>query len=451
MALVDAIWRFFCSLKLTAAVIGLLMVGSFAGMFIDQTLTYQQHMSRLGGQELKTRLFTVLELHDVFGSFWFMALVLLLALNLVACTLERLPGVWREVFATEPFLPREQLLKLGNSTTFEGVSESFVQSAQQMMHRLGGRSLQREHNGAVVYFRERHRLMRLAPVIIHISLLVIIFGHLANSLWGTDGMLPVAEGSKTGTLFQSGPAGLSKRVALDFEVACSDFRLETFVSGQPKEYESDLVILREGKEQLTKTIRVNDPLNYGGYTFYQSSYRPLPDGEKVRLLFGPRGGELAPLELGIGQRHEVAEGVAIVPVELLTAGELGQALRINRLTASGSTESILLLKNLPGMDADRRRGQMEFRFVSVQRRYETILSVARSPFAPLVFTGFALLLLGTGAATLLSHRRFWLRIKKGKSGHQVIFAAASKRHKAGLASQYQQLCQQLEGALEDKR
>jgi hypothetical protein len=44
------------------------------------------------------------------------------------------------------------------------------------------------------------------------------------------------------------------------------------VSGMVKDYFSDLVVIKDGKEVLKKTIQVNDPLYYGGYHFYQSSY-----------------------------------------------------------------------------------------------------------------------------------------------------------------------------------
>jgi cytochrome c biogenesis protein ResB len=42
--------------------------------------------------------------------------------------------------------------------------------------------------------------------------------------------------------------------------------------GMVKDYFSDLVVVEDGKDVLKKTIEVNDPLHYGGYHFYQSSY-----------------------------------------------------------------------------------------------------------------------------------------------------------------------------------
>ncbi|MBN1817551.1 MAG: cytochrome c biogenesis protein ResB [Sedimentisphaerales bacterium] len=42
--------------------------------------------------------------------------------------------------------------------------------------------------------------------------------------------------------------------------------------GMIKDYFSDLQVLQDGKVVLEKKIQVNDPLHYGGYHFYQSSY-----------------------------------------------------------------------------------------------------------------------------------------------------------------------------------
>jgi len=45
-----------------------------------------------------------------------------------------------------------------------------------------------------------------------------------------------------------------------------------------KDYYSTLCVFEEGRQVLTKTIEVNDPLSYGGYRFYQSSHDPMKPG-----------------------------------------------------------------------------------------------------------------------------------------------------------------------------
>jgi len=52
----------------------------------------------------------------------------------------------------------------------------------------------------------------------------------------------------------------------------------------PKDYKSKLTVLENGKEVLTKTIEVNDPLFYKGIRFYQSSYGTGNNSSSAVLL-----------------------------------------------------------------------------------------------------------------------------------------------------------------------
>jgi hypothetical protein len=44
--------------------------------------------------------------------------------------------------------------------------------------------------------------------------------------------------------------------------------------GEITDFVSTVSVIDAGKTVLTKTVRVNDPLRYGGYSFYQSQYNP---------------------------------------------------------------------------------------------------------------------------------------------------------------------------------
>lgn len=45
-----------------------------------------------------------------------------------------------------------------------------------------------------------------------------------------------------------------------------------WVGRRPKDFVSKVAILKEGKEVMTKDIRVNEPLRFGGYAFFQYTY-----------------------------------------------------------------------------------------------------------------------------------------------------------------------------------
>ena len=449
MKIVDAIWRFFISLKLTAVLLALLMTGAFFGMFIDQTTGYEEHMAALEGHELASRLFSTFELHDVFGSWWFVLLMLLLSLNLIACTLERLPRVWRDVFHGDRDLDDEHLTALKQHALIKAASyDDAVAASRRLLSATAGHVTSYGRPDAVLLFAERQRIARFAAVLVHLSLLIIVFGHVGNQALGEDGSLAVPEGETNATMFLRGPGGLSKRHQLAFAVRCDDFRYETFTSGRPKDYESDLVVIDDGREVLKKTIRVNDPLEYRGYKLYQSSYQMIPGEESVQLQAGPRGGELKRYRTQIGQRVDVGNGLSVVPIEVVDqTGGFGESLRLQLFKPDGTVETLTLFKKFADMDARMRKADPEFRYLGADRRFVTVLSVGRSPLASLVFVGFALLIGGTGIAILLSHRRYWMRVRRIDGGHaEILFAGMAKRHQPVFAGEFAGLVKQLEAA-----
>jgi cytochrome c biogenesis protein len=61
--------------------------------------------------------------------------------------------------------------------------------------------------------------------------------------------------------------------ALPFRIEVKDFRIEHYSNGQPKSFESDLLIHDPQRESpLAETISVNHPLLYKGHAIYQASF-----------------------------------------------------------------------------------------------------------------------------------------------------------------------------------
>jgi cytochrome c biogenesis protein len=54
------------------------------------------------------------------------------------------------------------------------------------------------------------------------------------------------------------------------------FEAPGFETGMPSDFTTELAVFRDGQEIARKTIRVNDPLAVGGYTFHQNGFGPAP-------------------------------------------------------------------------------------------------------------------------------------------------------------------------------
>ena len=90
---VDAIWDFFTSLKLVIILLLVLSVLSVAGTVIEQNKPLQEYYRFFKPETVE--LFSKLGLLDMYHSWWFTSCLALLALNIIACTMERYPFIIR--------------------------------------------------------------------------------------------------------------------------------------------------------------------------------------------------------------------------------------------------------------------------------------------------------------------------------------------------------------------
>ena len=88
-------YNFFRSLKLTITVLILLASFSIIGTLITQNATRAEYLQRYG-----IGLYEVLNffnLFDMYHSWWFSAILLLLVINLITCSVQRLPGIFSQI------------------------------------------------------------------------------------------------------------------------------------------------------------------------------------------------------------------------------------------------------------------------------------------------------------------------------------------------------------------
>lgn len=449
--LTAATFKAFCSLRLTVAVIIMMSMGCLVGMFVDQTKSFEEHARVWQQTPWKYSLYTGLEFHDVFHSWWFGLIILVLALNLTACSIERLPKIWLDIRHPDPRLTPKKERGIKHRVTF------VVQDANAFLDAFlkgVGRAAAPQHLGggedsSVRYvFTEKHKWARTGVYVVHTALLLIMFGSMATTMLGFDGTVGVVEGQSNRFAFGKGPAGLRYRQDLGFEVACTDFRLKQFVDGAPMDFESDLIIYKDGKEMVRKTIQVNDPLEYGGFTLYQASYQPVPGDETVRLAITPQGGARTEHSVTLGTRIVAPDGqTAFVPLEIIPQYVgLGPALRVQRIQKGAAPSTFVVFQNYPEFDAQIRRGDFALHYKGTDKTYMTGVQVGRVPGVAVVFAGFSLMFVGLYVAFFMSHRRYWLRMERREDGsQQITLAGAAKRHAYAFEEEFVALTTRLAG------
>ena len=465
-AAVEQVFRFFCSLRLTLANLLLLFLAMIAGTFVNPQNDSLANIERaFANRPLVLASYRWFELYDLFHSWWFTLLLVSLALNLIACSIERLPRIWYLVRYPETRLDRVAGLR------FRTAPSAAPLSTAALAERLSARNY-RVRAADDGLFAEKGRYARFGVWVVHLSLLLILGGGIVGRLTAFEGVANVPQGGgQVDAFVERRPDGsqfrhkLVDRDGRPFLVRCDDFRLKEFEPGRPKAFESDLRLFRKlpdgsaGEELARETITVNHPLRYAGLTFYQASYQQLEEGMRARVRIHDKatGAEVERLAAP-GDPIEAAEGLSyqVVAYQEDFSG-LGPAVQVVRAeeppgsrpqmgpdgrpqpSKDARISSFWVFARRPDFDRDNRDDRFAFRFDRLTPFYATGLQIARDPSTPVVYAGCFLLFFGIGIAFYTSHKRIWAQLRDGK----LALGGAAHRNAEAFGREFDELCQAL--------
>ena len=441
---VQSIWDFFCSLKLTLSLLISLALTSIIGTILPQGPLPPEYVATISTTKLQ--IYTKLGFFDMYHSWWFITLLYVFSLNLISCSIKRLPHVFK--FISEPMLVLGDSARNSSSQKKEITFTASAESAQGKLAEFLGKEFSTpvitEHNGEYHLFSQKSAWSRLGVYVVHSSILVIFVGAIIGSLFGFKGFTNIVEGSAVSSI--AGRNG--SPLPLGFEVFCEKFTLTLYNTGAPKEFRSILTILENGKPvpgySKVKVI-VNEPLTYKGITFYQSSYGQASEGSEHFFSMKPRSG-------GAADKFSIQEGAATTlkdgtsfkllestqEVRQFMPGFSGPAARVEVTFKGKAPQTFIVLKNYPEMNA-QRGDDIIFEYEGSNARMFTGLQVAKDPGVEIVWLGCTLMILGLYIAFFMSHKRVWVIVSKG---HARMYGNASKNH-AAFGMQFDDLADKL--------
>lgn len=397
-------FRLFVSLKLTILIFIGLGIALFSGMFWDQTASVESHLNDIKNP-IFLYFFLLFEMYDVYHSWWFGVLILLLALNLIACSIVRLPKIWKDA--------RNPIEKLNNSLFHEAAQKAFLNIESLHLPLFSKKEKTWKEGDIQYFFYERQRYARYGVYIVHGALLLIMFGSIVNTQFGISGIMNIPEGQSSQTILLSNFNKNNKNHRLNFFVRCNDFRLKTYTDGSPFEYESDLSIYSHSDYKnalLNKTIRVNEPLTYKGYTFYQSSFSTIGKPISVSIAITESNGHVVNYHPKIGEVIQInKDSNSMNKIRILEYYEdyanLGSAIRLEH-----NNSQFIVFKKYPEFDKMVRKGAISIIFYDLDWNFSTGISVTRSPGISIVFFGFIAMFIGLYVAFGMNQRRYYGKI-----------------------------------------
>ena len=358
----------------------------------------------------------------IFKSPVFGVALVVLVVSIVVCTLDRTPRLWRDVSAVrvvqpEPFFdPR-----LPDRAAMTGVD---APDLGRVIRSRGFHVKQAStDDGSTYIYGDRHQYTKLATLFTHLGLILFLIAGLVTSRFGDELGLVIPEGESR-TVQNIGSADLML-------VKNNDFEAPGFDTGMPTDFTTDLAVYQNGSEVARKTIRVNDPLGVGGYTFHQNGFGPAPHivvkdtsgaplwDAKVPML-GSAGGNpyetmaVPGMDLGLQlllAKDEVGEGVLVVLPYRITGTNPDGTDQVQNFDPVQLRRGDTKVSDALGISV----GLVDF------GEY-TLVIAKRDPGQGIVWGAFASLIAGITITFYRPRRRIWARLSRdGELG--LVFRA----------------------------
>lgn len=316
------IWKFFSSIKLAIWLLSIITVLSLIGTFIPQNEESAFYLERYGNTGFKFLAKT--GLIDVYASWWFILSLILFSLNLLVCFLNRISLKARSLGSIIShlsilvillgaligmFYGQKGFIKISNG---EELNSFTSRNGQQINLGYYIRLNQFIYNESIdpkekllVYPAQKEGVCNLHDSAGHNDTQVIIavlpteigvesqvsdtgykvkvLSYLPDFVMDRTTKTAVTRSAvpnnpaiqievkdrngqtKTSWVFARFP-DMHQEIGADFKFVYN------WVGRRPKDFISKVSILEDGKEVMNRDIRVNEPLSFGGYTFFQSSY-----------------------------------------------------------------------------------------------------------------------------------------------------------------------------------
>lgn len=450
-SLFDDLWDFFASVKLTVLVLLSLAATSIIGTLVPQNEDPVRYYRAFG--EVWYRIFYMLDIFDMYHSWWFQFMLLLLTVNVIVCSIDRLSATWKIVAAKTPSFQAARFQRLSQKETFfsERSPEKLESILAPVVAGNFSYSMVERNNKSTFIFAEKGRWTRLGVYAVHLSVVLLLLGGLIGSIFGFDGFVTIPEGETVGAAhIRNGNAV----VPLGFDIRCDAFKVKFYDSGMPREYRSSLTILEGGQPVLRKDIIVNDPLRYKGINVFQASYGALAPKD-VTLNFESAESKMNYQKtLKLGEQTDLPEGLGKFALRdwagsySFRGQNVGEVFFGTLLRENKAPVEVVIPVKFPGFDK-MRRGKVAIAIQKYTPRYYTGLQVTRDPGVGVVYAGFILLILGCFVTFFMSHERVCVEFVHSGGKSRVTVSGFSNKNRLAMQQKVTNLSKKLKGVVED--
>ena len=456
------IWQTLSSVKTGVVLIILVVIFSAAGtVILQRPITEPEDMQRAYSPSM-LRFLDTTGLTDIFHTRWFVALMILVSLSIIAASVQRFPNAWR-YFARPYKSPDEGFRRVLPTQALIAITdeEHGLSAAERAFKHLGLKSERIVRTESFSLFSERNRISEMAVYIVHASLLLIFLGGIVDALYGWRGFLMLTPGSASNQIELRN--GSTKTIP--FSIRCDGTGEDTYADGTPKRWWSKLAVVDDGREVSSKEIVVNDPLVYHGLRFYQASYGRTGKLDRLLLSAIPANGTKGtPQEVSLAMNQTVAldstttvQLAEFIPDYVVEDGHVYTRSReitnpaVHLIVTSekaGSTSTVnVWLPEIPGV-AENANSPYTLDPKDLKTGLYTGLQVSHEPGQWSVWAGVVLMAVGLTFVFYVVHMRFWIVPVHDAGGRLALWVGGTaNRNRDAFEHKFKTVVEQIQKEL----
>lgn len=424
---ITEVWNFFSSMKLGLILFLIIAAAAIVGTLIPPDPE------------------TNLPKFNIYGQIWFRGLLGLLCMNLLVCSLNRWKFISRALGNPKARVSENYLKKLKQFSSIrkKGNLAGMVGSLEAALKEKGYRVFKEEDDGTTFLAADKGRVGVLGSFVTHLSFLIITAGAIYGGFTGYEGFVNALEGQSF-SLTRDVSWSTAHRPDPDeeFQVKVNRFWIDYRTDGSVKDYYSDLTVIDQGQEKTKKVIEVNDPLNYKGVKFYQSSFGPANRvtakvaskkamQENEYTVYEENGFRVEGTDTEVRVLRFIPDFDPSNPGQSRSNLPNNPAVIYELLKGGQSVETNYKLLNVPIQTDDAT-----VTFTGYQVGNYTGLSVRKDPGVPIVWTGSGLMVLGMLISYLWQHRKIWAVVREANGITIADIGATTDKNKLGLENDF---------------
>ncbi|MGF9817737.1 cytochrome c biogenesis protein ResB [Brevibacillus agri] len=476
---IDRIWNTFSSVKIAIGIIIVILVASAVGtvfpqqQYIPVPVPTEADVARFYTDTYGTlgTVYYGLGFHNLYSSWWFVTLLVLLGTSLVICSLDRVVPLYKALSKPrlnqhKSFLKGQKLFGEGELAPDANQAELLERSAA-VLKKKGYRIFRAER----AIMAEKGRFSRWGPYINHIGLILFLIGVLMRNIPGfyLDEFVWVREGQTVAipetpyyiksenyqTTYWS-EEEMPEKLELNGGVIPKSFQTDAVLylnkNADVPGKKPDLVEVQKGP------IIVNHPMIEGDIAIYQSGVQEMQLGALNFVLVDVKNGdkELGAFKVDLynpAVEQEVAAGIKVRVLDYFPDFIMGNdgkpatktnlpknpmvALEIVDEATQQSEKLVYLQGSVLTQKSDARFG---LTFHKPDLVDISGLNVRIDKAVPLIYFGAFIFMIGVAMGFFWQHRRIWVQTQEGT----ILLAAHTNKNWFGLRREVDGLVEQLQ-------